>query len=350
MVIRCTIKKRCTILHSASSTSTIDFVCCDFSVVLEHSGREVVTSRMAAVLLSEEELADKPYMHVASTTVPELPTETNTTVTHISNAVTLVECSSSNATKSSGNASANSPAPYESTSQAYSVVIPRTNTTAGSGVSVPATALSASEGAITNGTYSRKLACSIRQSSDYNYASSPSGDLNKQSTSSSYMDKYRPLQPSSSSTLVTNFNDNPVGLSKTNSGSSKNNLEPRNKGSWLYPGLFVKVVSKKINPSIFLRRGVILDVYGDNAASIRLEHNREVYDGVKQKYLETVIPQVKENCIILSGKYRNIEAILIEKFVDREKVVVQLAEDLSVVCELGYDDVCAFQSDIYYQH
>jgi hypothetical protein len=117
---------------------------------------------------------------------------------------------------------------------------------------------------------------------------------------------------------------------------------------WLYPGLIVKITTKKLNPSLYSKKGVILDVYGSNVASVRLESSSQIYENIKQKHLETVVPHIRHKCVILAGKYKFLEAVVLEKKSEENTVIVQLVEEMDIVCELSMDEVCAFQSDLFH--
>lgn len=125
---------------------------------------------------------------------------------------------------------------------------------------------------------------------------------------------------------------------------------------WLRPGLRVKLVTDKFGKQLYLKKGVLLDVYGDKVASVRLDSGA-LLETVKQRHLETVIPSERGACIVLTGRYRGLEAVLLERRRGQggsgggggDTVVVQMAEDMSVVLELPLDDVCAFEENIFYQ-
>jgi G patch domain/KOW motif-containing protein len=65
-----------------------------------------------------------------------------------------------------------------------------------------------------------------------------------------------------------------------------------------------------------------------------------VLDGVKEQYLETVIPSTGAECMVVSGEYMGQKAVLLEKRKEEEAVVVQLKEDLEVVV-LSMDAIAA---------
>ena len=131
---------------------------------------------------------------------------------------------------------------------------------------------------------------------------------------------------------------------------------------WLRPGLRVKLVSDKFGRQLYLKKGVVLDVYGDKLASVRLDSGT-LLETVKQRHLETVVPSERGACVVLAGRHRGLQAVLLERrrvplsnatsnsngSSSKESVVVQLAEEMSIVLELSLDDICAFEENIFYQ-
>jgi hypothetical protein len=165
----------------------------------------------------------------------------------------------------------------------------------------------------------------------------------------SSLDKYKSLSLDETSVGQSNYKN-------TNDKFAHSIVKPilqktRDDDHWLYTGLVVKVISKKIHHSIYLKKGTIIDVYGNDLASLRITQNCELFENVKQKYLETVIPQIKDSCIVLRGQYKGNEATLINILSEEEnekKAIVQLVDELNVVLELSLNDICAFLPDVYY--
>ena len=103
--------------------------------------------------------------------------------------------------------------------------------------------------------------------------------------------------------------------------------------------------SAKTGPSAacYLKKGWVLDVYGDGMCSVRIDDGA-VVDNVRENQLETVLPSCGEHCVLLWGQHEGDVALLLEKKKDLEKVIIQLVEDPDVVMELSMDSVAAYSS------
>lgn len=128
---------------------------------------------------------------------------------------------------------------------------------------------------------------------------------------------------------------------KLNEENNNNEKTKTNAISWIRPGIRVKLISKKIaDGKFYLQKGTIIDVVSQGVATIRFDNGRTLVESVKEKYLETVLPSVGEVVVILVGLYKGESAILLEKYNDKQKVLVQLTESLEVL-ELSMDDIAA---------
>jgi G patch domain/KOW motif-containing protein len=124
-----------------------------------------------------------------------------------------------------------------------------------------------------------------------------------------------------------------------NKENNKNNIQ-----NWLRNGIKVRVISKNAfensknnnnnklknfycDEKVEKNNGVVLDVFSLGFCSVKLD-NGKVLESVKEKYLETILPKIGGQCIILTGKHKGDTAILLEKKRDVEKAVVQLMDDV----------------------
>lgn len=111
---------------------------------------------------------------------------------------------------------------------------------------------------------------------------------------------------------------------------------------WLISDIRVRVVSKKIgNGRYFKEKGTVVDVLKRGAeATIRMS-NGEILERVPERYLETALPKVGGNTIILTGKNKFEKGKLLERNSESGKGVVQTFEDMHVV-SLSLDDIAEF--------
>ena len=110
---------------------------------------------------------------------------------------------------------------------------------------------------------------------------------------------------------------------------------------WLQPGIRVRIISKKSPGGVaaYLQKVAVLDVYEAGTASVRFDDD-SVIEGVKQNYLETVLPSVGGICVVLTGEHRGQTAQLLEKRKESDNIVIQLTSELDIVI-LGMDAVAA---------
>lgn len=109
--------------------------------------------------------------------------------------------------------------------------------------------------------------------------------------------------------------------------------------SWLFNMIRVRVISEKLGSKYYLQKGVVVDVYDCGVASVRLDSG-VVIGSVKEKYLETVLPSVGGNCLILRGSNKGQTAQLLEKKKDKNEAIIQLSESFDVVI-ISMDDIAA---------
>ena len=100
------------------------------------------------------------------------------------------------------------------------------------------------------------------------------------------------------------------------------------KPSWLMTGIRIRIISKK--SSSYLLKGSIIDVPSKSVGTIRLDGGK-IIEGLKEKYLETVLPPIGGICSVLYGEYKGQNARLIEKRKDEGLAFIQLEDDLQGV-------------------
>src|SRR5690606_31289655 len=91
----------------------------------------------------------------------------------------------------------------------------------------------------------------------------------------------------------------------------------------------VRVVSKKLGSRHYLKKGTVTDVPMRGMAALQMDTGEMMTD-VKEKYLETVLPAVDGECVVLVGERHGETAIVLEKLKEREKVTIQFTDDLQI--------------------
>ena len=187
-------------------------------------------------------------------------------------------------------------------------------------------------------------------------AEAPYKDTEKQAPSDSNRSKYEPpIVPSSASSSASasssskTINISPA-MTSDKHRDSKQHQPPSNSShersrsikSWLATGIRVRLVSKKVGTSrSYLQKGWIIDVYGNNLAAVKLDDG-SVVDGVKESYLETVLPSTGAICMVLAGKHTGLTATVLEKRKEVETAVVQLTDELNIIFEISMNNIAAF--------
>ncbi|EAL62479.1 hypothetical protein DDB_G0289933 [Dictyostelium discoideum AX4] len=164
-----------------------------------------------------------------------------------------------------------------------------------------------------------------------NSKSSSSKSSSSSSSSSSY-------SSSSSKSSSSTSSSSSYSTSSSSSSSSSNSV------MWIRPQILVKVISKSLGDGKYYnKKATVSDILGEKLCSLHFD-NGVVVENVKQSMLETAIPKVKGDLIIVRGKYKGKIGTLIERRrnkKDIEMAIVQLVGDLSVL-EFDLDDICEY--------
>ena len=111
---------------------------------------------------------------------------------------------------------------------------------------------------------------------------------------------------------------------------------------WLTTNIRVRVVTKKIAKGRqFKEKGIVLDVLKRGAEATIQMANGEILERVPERYLETALPKIGGNAIILTGPNKSEKGKLLEKHSDKGRGILQLFEDMNVVT-LSLDDIAEF--------
>ncbi|CRG94872.1 DNA/RNA-binding protein KIN17, putative [Plasmodium gallinaceum] len=109
---------------------------------------------------------------------------------------------------------------------------------------------------------------------------------------------------------------------------------------WICKNIVVKVVDKK--HKYYNKKGVIISLYSNDKkkCEIRMD-NKEIFTAY-QKQLQTVIPKIGKEVLILKGKYKGLKGKIKKILVDEEVVLVALDDKNSneiITKHIPYDDV-----------
>ncbi|XP_020294238.1 DNA/RNA-binding protein KIN17 [Pseudomyrmex gracilis] len=115
---------------------------------------------------------------------------------------------------------------------------------------------------------------------------------------------------------------------------------------WLKKGLMVKIITKSLGEKYYKAKGIVQSVGEDSfVGKVKLTTPEEVSGHVirlDQEYLETVIPAIGKDVLILWGKHKGNIAIVKKLHIERYSIDVELQKDKRIVEMLPYEQVCKF--------
>jgi DNA/RNA-binding protein KIN17 len=115
---------------------------------------------------------------------------------------------------------------------------------------------------------------------------------------------------------------------------------------WLKEGLMVKVITKNLGNKYYKAKGVVQSVEKDGfVGKVKLKSPEEVSGHIirlDQEYLETVIPAIGKEILILRGKYKGRRAIVKKLHIEHYSIDVEFEEDKKIVEKLSYEQVCKY--------
>jgi G patch domain/KOW motif-containing protein len=113
----------------------------------------------------------------------------------------------------------------------------------------------------------------------------------------------------------------PFSHSRSNSSSASS--------SWLTPNIRVRVKSSRYGDTVYKQKGVVVDVTRKGVATLKMGDGQVI--NVAERHLETALPKAGGSCIILSGDQRFFKGRLLERDSKKNRGVLQVYEDMSVV-------------------
>ncbi|XP_043678543.1 DNA/RNA-binding protein KIN17 isoform X2 [Vespula pensylvanica] len=131
---------------------------------------------------------------------------------------------------------------------------------------------------------------------------------------------------------------------KKNGSSSSLEKHAKSEGGWLREKLVVKVITKSLGDKYYKAKGIVKSVENSGfVAKVKLTIPEEVEGHLiklDQEYLETVIPAIGKEVLILWGKYKGEKGIVKKLHIEEYTIDVQLEGKL--VRTLPYEQVCKY--------
>lgn len=112
---------------------------------------------------------------------------------------------------------------------------------------------------------------------------------------------------------------------------------------WLREGIMVKVTTKSLGDKYYKAKGVVQSVGTDGfVGKVKLKTPEEVNGHVirlDQEFLETVIPAIGKEVLILWGKHKGLRATVKKLHIEHYSIDVELEKDKKIVKKLPYEQV-----------
>ncbi|XP_076682206.1 kin17 DNA and RNA binding protein [Andrena cerasifolii] len=122
--------------------------------------------------------------------------------------------------------------------------------------------------------------------------------------------------------------------------------EDDNEEGWLREGLTVKVVTKSLGEKYYKAKGVVQSVENSRfVGKVKLK-SPEAVEGhvikIDEEYLETVIPAIGKEVVILWGRHKGMNGVVHKLHIENYSIDVELKRDGTVVKKLLYEQVCKY--------
>lgn len=126
----------------------------------------------------------------------------------------------------------------------------------------------------------------------------------------------------------------------------KSNTDSSPIEGWLKEGLIVKVITKNLGNKYYKAKGVIQSIEKDGfVGKVKLKSPEEVSGHIirlDQEYMETVIPAIGKEILVLWGKYKGRRAIVKKLHIEHYSIDVEFEKDKKIVEKLSYEQVCKY--------
>lgn len=131
--------------------------------------------------------------------------------------------------------------------------------------------------------------------------------------------------------------------------SENKNISTSETQGWLQEGLIVEIVTKSLGQKYYKAKGIIQApvLEAGFVSKIKLIFPEDVKGHVvkiDQEHLETVIPAIGREVLIIQGKYEGCKATVQKVRTDEYCVDVEIIKDKKYVKRIGYELVCKIDS------
>ncbi|XP_015115402.1 DNA/RNA-binding protein KIN17 [Diachasma alloeum] len=117
-------------------------------------------------------------------------------------------------------------------------------------------------------------------------------------------------------------------------------------GGWLQEGLVVKIITKTLGQKYYKAKGVVQSPVLESGYVGKIRLTSPEVDGhvvkLDQEHLETVIPAIGREVLIIQGKHKGCKGIIRKVRVEEYSVDVDLLRDERCLKKLPYEFICKF--------
>ncbi|KAI6661087.1 DNA/RNA-binding protein KIN17 [Oopsacas minuta] len=116
---------------------------------------------------------------------------------------------------------------------------------------------------------------------------------------------------------------------------------------WLHKGIVVKINTKLLGENYFKKKGVVVDLEDKFIALVKMIDSGDVLK-MDQIYLETVIPNIGRDVLIVNGANRGSNGKIMRVCPESFSVDVEMLDGVligTVVKQLEYEDVCKLHKE-----
>ncbi|KAJ8686687.1 hypothetical protein QAD02_022481 [Eretmocerus hayati] len=169
--------------------------------------------------------------------------------------------------------------------------------------------------------------------------------------------KEEPLSDSEQSTISIKRNKDSSKLKRKDSSLGESSKRSRRDDSpedecdksrgWLRKGLCVKIITKSLGEKYYKAKGTIAEIVDSKGfvGKVKLKSPPEVVGHlikIDQEHLETVIPNVGREVMILWGKHKDDIAVIEKVRIDDFCVDVELRESKKLIKRVPYEQICKY--------
>jgi len=139
----------------------------------------------------------------------------------------------------------------------------------------------------------------------------------------------------------------PVNEEKKNSPKEKHKRD-KAKLKWVLPGILVRVISKDYAGGKYYNRKLGVEDVPDKWSFVLVTESGNFLENLMEDDIETVMPQLMEDVIIVKGKNRGEVGKLLIRDKKKDEVRIQLYDNSDIVYKCTQDDCCALYNKKLY--